>query len=167
MPESSGAAAILIATSWQAFVRGHAGDKETEICNSIVIIVFAGFFIEANLNYIIEQIDPAAYKELDDGKGLTSKLKWFYRSQNSSSITTEDLDQEFPGFSRIRKFRNDIAHGKIDHTLTNITAAESLRMQAKAIVDKLFAIVEKSGRKLDRLTTYKMAIETARTTQID
>jgi hypothetical protein len=48
-----------------------------------------------------------------------------------------------------------------------MTAAESLRMQAKAIVDKLFAMVEKSGRKLDRLTTYKMAIESARATQVD
>jgi hypothetical protein len=78
-----------------------------------VIIVFAALFIEANLNYIIEQIDPAAYKELDDGgKSLAYKLKWFYRSQSSSSVTTEDLDQDFPGFSRIRKFRNGIAHGK-------------------------------------------------------
>ena len=43
MAESSAAAAILIAARWQAFIRGRGGAKETDICNSIVIIVLLHF----------------------------------------------------------------------------------------------------------------------------
>lgn len=161
MPESTSAASILIATSWQAYTRGKTGDEDTEICNSIVVIVFAAFFIEANLNYIIREIDPE-----NSGNGLQAKLLWFCQAHISSSMTEEEVSAEFPGYLNIRRFRNEIAHGKIDHTLTNMRDAERLRSQAKAMVDKLFGIAEKSyGRKLERLTTYRMAIESAKATK--
>ncbi len=42
-------------------VAGHEsairGNKETLICDCTVVILFAGFFIESNINYIVEEIN--------------------------------------------------------------------------------------------------------------
>ena len=52
MPEVTSHASILIATSFQALDRVIKDNKETEICDSTIVILFAAFFIEANLNHI-------------------------------------------------------------------------------------------------------------------
>jgi len=56
MPKVSKDASLLIATSYQALRRAERGDKSTEITNCVVVILFAGFFIEENLNVIIKEM---------------------------------------------------------------------------------------------------------------
>jgi len=56
MSESTDDAMILISISWQALKRAELGDWRTTLCDCIVIIIFASFFIEANLNKIIDLI---------------------------------------------------------------------------------------------------------------
>ena len=50
MPEVSTDASILIGISWQALERAEKGDERSIISDCTVAIIFAGFFIEANLN---------------------------------------------------------------------------------------------------------------------
>lgn len=57
MPEISKDASILIGISWQALKRAEKGDDRTKISDCPVAMVFAGFFIEANLNQLIEVLD--------------------------------------------------------------------------------------------------------------
>jgi hypothetical protein len=57
MAEGSKDAMILITTSWQALGRAIQNNPETIICDCSVVTLFAGFFIEANLNYIVEELD--------------------------------------------------------------------------------------------------------------
>ena len=56
MSEGGRYAPILIATSWQALNRAIKGRQDTSICDCTVVILFAGFYVEANLNYIVEQL---------------------------------------------------------------------------------------------------------------
>jgi len=171
MPETSVDATILIATSWQALKRAEYGNDTTMICDCTVVIVFAAFFIEANLNKIIEEMNKT--KEMLDffdhrPIGLQNKLAWFYnRFVEQSKATKREqlrskifpmLNERFPGFSRINNFRNDIAHGKIDRTCANLREAENLRNNAKKIVNNLFEIAEDAGYNIDRGITYEIAI---------
>ena len=81
MPEATEDAVFLIATSFQALERAKAGYEETMICNCTVVLVFAAFFIEANLSHIIAEIgeSKAMNKSLDSkNPGLYPKLTWFY-----------------------------------------------------------------------------------------
>jgi len=55
MPEATEDAVFLIATSYQALGRASVGDDETMTCNCTVVLVFAAFFIEANLSHIIKE----------------------------------------------------------------------------------------------------------------
>ena len=59
MSELSEDAAILIATSWQAMVRAEGKKPITTITNCTTMILFATFFVEATLNYIIEKFAKA------------------------------------------------------------------------------------------------------------
>ena len=56
MPEAGRHAPILIATSWQALNRAIDEGAETRICNCIVVILFAGLYVEANLNQIVRRL---------------------------------------------------------------------------------------------------------------
>ena len=56
MPEVSKNAAILIATSFQALNRAKAGDATTMLCNCTITVLFAGFFIEENLDEIVKKM---------------------------------------------------------------------------------------------------------------
>jgi len=47
---------ILIAISWQALNRALSGDPRTRLCDCTVVILFAGFFVEANLNDIVQRL---------------------------------------------------------------------------------------------------------------
>ena len=64
MPEGSLDATILIATSWQALKRAKGGDERTMITNCTIVIVFASFFIEANLNRIIRPLAKVSYSSI-------------------------------------------------------------------------------------------------------
>jgi hypothetical protein len=80
MPESTSDASILIAISHQAQNRARLGDRFTILCDCTVMIVFAGYFIEANLNHIIEVMGKE--KEVlefwghKEGRSLVFKTNW-------------------------------------------------------------------------------------------
>src|SRR5262245_43722618 len=83
MPEGSVDATILLATSWQALKRAKNGDERTMLCNCTVVVVFAAFFIEANLNHIVEEMGKT--NEMlqflgNRNAGLQHKLAWFYNN---------------------------------------------------------------------------------------
>jgi hypothetical protein len=179
MPEASSDATILIAVSWQALDRAIQNNKETEVCDSTVVILFAAFFIEANLNYIVDELGK--HEELLDflyGKkrkgekhpGLQDKLSWFYnffiedspvltRDRTYNNNIKEKLRERFPGFGEIYEFRNKISHGKVEKTVDNRKDAVRLRQQAKDIVNELFGLVAtKTGHNISRDMTYKNVI---------
>ena len=57
VPEAGPHAPILIAASWQALQRLNRDDQaDARVCNSTVVIFFAGVYLEANLNYIAERL---------------------------------------------------------------------------------------------------------------
>jgi len=139
MPESSNDAPILIAISYQAHDRAMSGNNLTLLCDCTVMIVFAGFFIEANLNHIIEVMGKEQeinhFWGYGEGKkpGIQDKLAWFYNSYGDQpSINLGDatkgekknlkkelyarLRRKFPGFDELYDFRNDISHRKIDRS---------------------------------------------------
>jgi hypothetical protein len=173
MPESTFDESVLIAISFQAHNRAKQGDKFITLCDCIVMIVFAGFFIEANLNHIIEVmgkeqevLDFWAYRK-GTKLGMKNKLAWFYNSFatnpkinliNATKNQKEKLKDElyerlrvgFPGFDEIYNFRNGISHGKIDSSTANLVDAERLRQQAKNIVNELFRLAENAGYHIPR-----------------
>ncbi len=178
MPEASKDAAILIATSYQALKRAENGDKATETTNCVVVILFASFFIEENLNVIIKEMKKLDQMKLFLGgkehSGLLDKMAWYYNSyiastsaKNRKELFAKDakgklsiidkLEDRFPGFKDIYEFRNQTAHGKINN-LANIENADKLRKQAKAIVNELFKIAAKAGPEIPRNITYQAAI---------
>ena len=57
MSEGSDHAAILIGASYQALDRAIKGNKATLLTDCTVLILFAGFYVEATLNHIFEFID--------------------------------------------------------------------------------------------------------------
>ena len=158
MPEGSVDATILLATSWQALKRAKSGDERTMLCNCAIVVVFAAFFIEANLNHMVEEMGKTAEMLQFLGSpnaGLQHKLAWFYnrfvarpgavtkRSMYQNGIERK-LRRKFPGFNAIYNFRNNISHGIIDRHSANLKDAKRLRVSAKAIVDTLFTISAKS-----------------------
>lgn len=178
MPEVSKDASLLIATSYQALKRAEQGDKSTEITNCVVVILFAGFFIEENLNVIIKEMKKFnEMKKFLGGKehpGLLDKMAWYYNAyvasataKNRKDLFAKDftgklfildkLEDKFPGFKDIYTFRNDTAHGTINN-LANIENANKLRKQAKVIVDELFEISAKAGTEIQRNIKYEVAI---------
>ena len=166
MPEASPDATIIIATSWQAKGRAETGDMRTIICNCTVIIVFAAFYIEANLNHIIETMGKT--KEMKDyfkrRPGLQDKLVWFYTTYCADDKTIrfkkalEKIKHRFPGFDEIYKFRNDVSHGVINRSLANLDDAKRLRANAIDIVSDLFDSAKKAGCDIPRSVTYEFAI---------
>jgi hypothetical protein len=173
MPEGTPDASILIAISFQALNRVIKDNKETEISDSTVVILFAAFFIESNHNYIVNFLKKedemlnflyGKNRKVKKYPGLQLKLKWFHNefiktlSSEDKKKITKKLDLEFPSFEKIYKFRNKISHGEVDLSLANRKDAEDLRQKAKNIVDKLYEIVkDKTGIKIPRDTSYKTA----------
>jgi hypothetical protein len=167
MAEATQDATLLIATSWQALGRAETGDERTIICNCTVSIVFAGFFIEANLNHIIEEMNETEAMNQylrKDRPGLQGKLAWFYSSHIAESQYTDKreiylkLRDHFPGFGEIYDFRNSISHGVIDRAKANPDDAKRLREMAKTIVDELFEAAKRAGHDIHRGVTYEVAI---------
>jgi hypothetical protein len=173
MPEGSIDATILLATSWQALKRAKSGDERTMICNCTVVVVFAAFFIEANLNHIVDKMDKndEMFQFLGNpNAGLQHKLAWFYnrfvarpkavnKRQMYSNGIERKLRRRFPGFYEIYNFRNNISHGIINRGTANINDAKRLRIRAKEIVDELFRISAKVGYDVPRSVTYEVAIK--------
>jgi len=168
MPEVTSDATLIIATSWQALGRAETGDERAGICNCTVMIVFAAFFIEANLNQFIEKAagKGAAGHPPGEHDGLTKKLAWVYNSFVAKAVVTDpkelnaSLETEFPGVEEIRNFRNDVAHGIINRPTATLDNAKRLRLRAKQIVDHLLEIAKKNGIPVDRGVEYEMAIST-------
>jgi hypothetical protein len=173
MPEGSKDAKVLIDISFQALERAKKVDESIQIFDCTVALVFAGFFIEANLNQIIKVLEKKqemiAFLNNNQNPGLQGKLAWFYKSYiaepklNSEKVEMKDLYDKlrvkFPGFDQIHKFRNDISHGNIDSSVANLVNTEKLRLSAKSIVDELFRIAEQStGQTIPRTVTQNDAI---------
>ncbi len=177
MPEISKNAAILIATSFQAWNRAKTGDKSTMLCNCTVTVLFAGFFIEESLDVIIRKMnvqrEMKKFLEIKGNKhpSLEHKLAWYFnryvanpKSIDRSALLTNKLEgrlnKRFPGFGRIYQIRNDVAHGKINRRLT-LKETDRLRFQAKSIVNDLLRIAADNGCNIPRDITYKMATAAA------
>ena len=172
MPEGSVDATILLATSWQALKRATNDGDRTLICNCTVVVVFAAFFIEANLNHIVEDMGKTDEMIRFLGSpyaGLQHKLAWFYNRfvAKSKAATKREmydngierkLRRKFPGFDEIYNFRNNISHGIIDRSTANLNDAKRLRASAKTIVENLFKISAKAGYEIPRSITYEVAI---------
>lgn len=174
MPEGSKDAAILIATSWQALGRAIRGNTATQICDCTVVTLFASFFIEANLNYIIEKLhmknQMIAFLNNKPFPGLQDKLGWFYNQYiaKTKAKTKKDLfdkgiesklKRRYPGFAALYRFRNDLSHGVINHTARSLQKVIELRQQAKDIVDDLFSVAARAGHVIPRVTTYQQATQ--------
>jgi hypothetical protein len=171
MAEVSKQAKLLINTSFQALGRINFEDKDTFFCNCLVTVVFAGFYLEASLDYLIQEIGKQAeFKEFLEGKrypGMQDKLAWFYyhyvvkseevdeamlyKKDKDDKQVSGKLEEEFKGFSKIRDFRNDISHGgnvyKAIERINEFKTREDivqLRTQAKQITDKLIDIANKA-----------------------
>lgn len=173
MPEAGRHAPILIATSWQALGRAVNEGPDTLICNCTVVVLFAGFYVEANLNHIVQTLHMRGrMKTFMGGKkhpGLQDKLAWFYndfvaqakspdlRTAHRRGVAKKVRDY-FPGFAHLYRFRNDISHGVINQSGRSLAQAQRLREQAKDIVSRLFGILERRGHTISRTTTYFQAI---------
>jgi hypothetical protein len=165
MPETTQDSTIILATSWQALGRAEIGDERTMICNCTVVIVFAAFYIEANLNHIIERLGRVddLYDKFGPRPGLQDKLAWLYieycpAEEIGKKKAYKELRKRFPGFDEIYKFRNDVSHGVINRELANLVDAQRLRGNAKEIVADLLEIAKQAGCEIERNTTYEFAI---------
>jgi hypothetical protein len=173
LPEGGPHAPILIAISWQALGRALQGNQQTRLCNCTVVILFAGFYIEANLNYIVKYLGMTNQMESFLGKrypGLQDKLAWFYnefvarsKAPNRSALynrgITKKIRRRFPGFARLCKFRNDISHGVINESAKSLQETQKLRQQAKDMAAEFFKIMQKHGHNIARDTNYYAAID--------
>ncbi len=173
MPEAGRHAPILIATSWQALGRAVNEGPDALICNCTVVVLFAGFYVEANLNHIVQRLNMRSrLKAFTGGKnypGLQDKLAWFYnefvarvqspdlRTARSRGIARK-ARARFPGFADLYRFRNDISHGVINKSGRSLQTARRLRQQATEMVAQLFEILERRGHRIPRTTTYWRAI---------
>lgn len=186
MSEGSDHAAILIAVSYQALQRAIREDQNTILADCTVLILFAGFYVEATLNHILESINSDIRSfpmsvTISRGKnniGLQDKLAWFYNEfveehkfsywndLRGSSIQSK-LGELFPGFQELLSFRNDIAHGVISDIARSLDKSEQLRQQAKDIARKLYEISEINGYKVPRLISYQDAIRSMTNNSLD
>lgn len=183
MSEADKTTMTLITTSWQALQRAELKEnfglltvsEKTKLCDCISTIVFATFFLEANLNCILDYMceHGKSKKSSKDFGGLGSKLKFFYsefvlKSQIETVEVIEKIDTMFLGFKKIYGFRNDVAHGRLDsiqpyekiHDLNQLfIEVENLRNLTKKIVDWLFKIAKGEGCDIPRETNYKDVID--------
>jgi len=172
MAEGSRQAALLIAISYQALNRAHRSSKYTRVSDCTVMILFAGFFVEATLNYIIDEMGETAKMESffhSAHPGIHNKLAWLFnehvsrkkflgRTQLYRVGIDSKLRRRFPGFGPLLRFRNDISHGEINRSARSLKRALKLRRQAKSMVDTLYVISTRAGFNIPRLRTYNDAI---------
>jgi hypothetical protein len=172
LPEGGRHAPVLIATSWQALNRALTEGPETRLCNCTIVILFAGFYIEANLNHIIEQTHSTRRMKTFLGQkypGVQDKIAWFYNEFVARSKAADKkalykqgvrrkIRRRFPGFARLYLFRNDLSHGVVNKSARSLPEAQQLRQHAKDIVSSLFDIAARRGYSIPRDTNYYDAI---------
>lgn len=170
--------AILIAVSYQALNRALRGPAETQRCDCTVMILFAGFYVEANLNYAIEWLGNTPEMRAFLGRkypGLQDKLAWYYneyvarlKAANRKALYRRGIERRlrrrFPGFARIYRFRNDLSHGVVNSSAESLAEVQRLRKQAKGIVASLFAIAKRHGHEIPKPVDYYEAIGMPRPT---
>jgi len=174
MAEGNKDAMILITTSWQALGRALLAIPETQICDCTVVTLFAGFFIEANLNFIIGKLhmkkEMISFLNSNRYPGLQDKLAWFYnkfvakfeaktKKELFGNGIKSKLRRRYPGFAVLYRFRNDLSHGIINNTARSLPKVVELRQQAKNIVDDLFDVVIRAGYHISRDVDYQKAIQ--------
>jgi hypothetical protein len=171
LPEVTSDASSIIAVSWQALARAQLGNERTQVCDCTVVVVFAAFFIESTLNHFIEvagrkkDISPAP----GEHDGLHRKLAWVYDNfmahppNTNQTLPSAALEDAFPGFEAIRKFRNDVSHGIIDRSVATLPNALRLRSAAKAIVNRLLDVARDNDIAIERAVEYSMAISAPET----
>ena len=176
MPESTDNAMILITISYQALLRAKKPNNDDVIADCTVAILFAAYFIEANINYLIEflgrkqEVNKFYNNNNPDRQGtfgLLKKLAWFYNSflepneedKKEKKILYQKTKSKFLGLAEILNFRDNTSHGDISPIIANVKYAETLRNHAKDIVSILFSITrEKTGKKIPRVIRYSDAI---------
>lgn len=172
MAEVSDNAAIFIATSFQAMERAKFGiPPNSETVNLMVSLVFLGFYLEENLDVIIEKLNKRGELVKLFGEkefGLKYKFGWFYNSyiapsklEKSTKLfmnnLVKNLDARFQGFEKIYNFRNPVSHGKIKHSLS-IPDVYKLRERAKFITSELLEIIsQKEGVVIKKNISFKDA----------
>jgi hypothetical protein len=162
---------ILIATSFQALNRALAGRADTQLCDCTQVILFAGFYIEANLNYLIQRLGRTREMRAFLGNrypGLGEKLAWYYNEYVARKKVHHKRDfrqgvyrkvrTRFPGFAKLYRFRNNLSHGVIDSSAGSIAETQRLRLRAKTIVEALYAIAASHGRNIPQPVDYYKAI---------
>ena len=153
--------------------RALAEGPETRICNCTVVVLFAGFYVEANLNQIVYRLGrKASLTKFAGGKkhpGLQDKLGWFYNEFVTKAPAPDlkvargrgiyrEIRRRSPGFAQLYRFRNDISHGVINDGARSLAHTQRVRQQAKTVVAELFDILDARGHRLRRGVTYHRAI---------
>lgn len=173
MSEGNHDAAFLIAVSYQALIRAIENNPGTPAADCTVLILFAGYYVEATLNHIFSSLEKDikafAYNKISKASGMNDKLMLFYnefiednKATNWKELRDRKLDTKlnemFPSYSELRAFRNDISHGKINGMANSLDKALELRQQAKDLTGRFYAITAEKGYNVQRLTTYREAI---------
>ncbi|MEN6511595.1 MAG: hypothetical protein ABFD00_07155 [Chloroherpetonaceae bacterium] len=170
MAEVNNNASILIATSFQAIERAKVSSAPE---NLMISLVFLGFYLEENLDFIIETLNKKneliKFFNKKNNHGLLDKFGWFYNSYIASErlqksnkkfmrCLLKNLEERYPGFKKIYEYRNHVSHGKINSSV-NIQKVGQLRQTAKAITDDLLEIVnQKESISIKKNINYKDAI---------
>jgi hypothetical protein len=98
---------ILIAISWQALNRALSGRADTTLCDCTVVILFAGFYLEADLNDLIQRLGRTREMRASLKKqtpGLGDKLASFYNeyvARVKASVRTTSSERECIGRSAL------------------------------------------------------------------
>ena len=163
---------ILIAASFQALNRAIAGREDTRLCDCTVVILFAGFYVEANLNYIIQCLGKTREMRAFLGgrhPGLGDKLAWDHNEYVARNRAPRKADfkkgrifrktrARFPGFAKLYRFRNDLSHGIVNPSAESIVEARRLRELAKQMVRGLYRIANHHGHNIQEPIDYYKAI---------
>jgi hypothetical protein len=180
MAEGNPDTAILVAISFQAMSRlDRLAREATRVADTTVMLFFAAVYLEGTLDYIVsfsgkkrrmlKFLYPKKRRRYSR-PGLQQKLAWFHneciaveRCPDRASLTNRKIGARlrflFPGFGRLKAFRNAVAHGHIEEV--DLSMARKLRDGVKTVVDRLYDAAEQEwGRKIDRITTYDAATRT-------
>jgi hypothetical protein len=126
---------ILIAINWQALNRALARDPGTQECDCAVVIVFAGFYLEADLNDLIHRLgresDMRAFLRRPH-PGLQDKLAWFYneyvarsKTENRDELFERGVEQKlrrrFPGFAELYRLARIVDFPTVGSTVETIS----------------------------------------------
>ena len=178
MLEGSKDATILIAISYQALNRQlWARDPNTQKANCIVTILFAGFYIEATIDYIVAEMNMRSQmrsflnpsNDLYYHPGIQPKLCWLYNEFEANKRATSKghirrldiygkIRRKFPGFAKLYKFRNDVSHRRINRAAVSLQETQVIRDQAEKIMNLLYTIARRHKPDIKIDTTYWDAI---------